>query len=150
MQLNKCLILLATCATTAFSVAVPDATAADECSNLGGVMSMEAHKLPEGVSLSDLRKCVEHPHGRERFLDEASLAPFEEGDAPSDEKKLQLISRLVAWRSELLTRATLLRLTAARRATAGRLAVTTVNGAGLRTRPGWGWGVWGLRLLDAS
>jgi hypothetical protein len=87
MQLNKCLILLATCATTAFSVAVPDAAAADECSNLGGVMSMEAHKLPEGVSLSDLRKCVEHPHGRERFLDEASLAPFEEGDAPSDEKK---------------------------------------------------------------
>ncbi|OQE32909.1 hypothetical protein PENFLA_c001G00978 [Penicillium flavigenum] len=79
MQLNKCLILLATCATTAFSAAVPDAAAADECSNLGGVMSMETHKLPEGVSLSDLRKCVEHPHGRERFLDEASLAPFEEG-----------------------------------------------------------------------
>ncbi|KAJ6139990.1 hypothetical protein N7471_006476 [Penicillium samsonianum] len=91
MQISKCLILLATYATTAVSVAVPDADDADECSGLGGVMSFQAHELSEGVSLSDLRKCVEHPLGRERYLDEASLAPFEDDDAPfDDEKKFDL------------------------------------------------------------
>lgn len=79
MQINKNLILLAACAATTFSAAVPDATAAaEECNSLGGAMSIQAHELPEGVSASDVRKCVEHPLGRERYLEEASLAPFDD------------------------------------------------------------------------
>jgi hypothetical protein len=56
----------------------------------------------------------------------------------------------VAWRSELLTRATLLRLTAARGVTAGRLAVIMVNGAGLRTRPDWAPGLNAVHTMTAE
>lgn len=81
MQVTKSLMLLAGCTAMAFSSAIPDANAVDECSGLGGAMSILADKLPEGVTPSDVRKCVEHPLGRERYLEEASLAP------PEDTKK---------------------------------------------------------------
>ncbi|KAJ5127899.1 hypothetical protein N7448_008678 [Penicillium atrosanguineum] len=78
MKITKNLMLLAVCAVTASAVAVPDNDIADECRSLGGAMSIQAHELPEGVSASDVRKCVEHPLGRERYFEDASLAPFNE------------------------------------------------------------------------
>lgn len=82
MQITKNLVLLAVCAATASAVAnIPDNAIADECSNLGGPMSIPAHELPEGVKPSDVRKCVEHPLGRERYLEDASLAPFDDAES---------------------------------------------------------------------
>lgn len=80
MQITKNIILLAICAATASAV-VTDTAIADDCSNLGGPMSIPAHELPEGVSPSDVRKCVEHPLGRERYLEDASLAPFDDAES---------------------------------------------------------------------
>ena len=87
MQIIKTFTLLATCTAMAFSSAIPDANAADECSGLGGTMSIPADRLPKGVSPSDVRKCVEHPLGRERYLEEASLAPFEDAKKNSTQLK---------------------------------------------------------------
>lgn len=59
--------------------------------------------------------------------------------------------RLVTfWRSELLTRAALLRLTAARRVAAGSLAVTMGNGARLRKRPGGAVGILAVHTRTAG
>jgi hypothetical protein len=80
MQITKNLILLAVCAATASAVTVPDTAIADECSNLGGVMSIPDHELPEGVKPSDVRRCIEHPLGRERYLEDASLAPWDDAE----------------------------------------------------------------------
>ncbi|KAJ6022460.1 uncharacterized protein N7446_012812 [Penicillium canescens] len=80
MQITKNLILLAVCAATASAVTVPDTAIVDECSNLGGVMSIPDHELPEGVEPSDVRRCIEHPLGRERYLEDASLAPWDDAE----------------------------------------------------------------------
>jgi hypothetical protein len=52
MQITKNLILLAVCAATASAVTVPDTAIADECSNLGGVMSIPDHELPRTLKPS--------------------------------------------------------------------------------------------------
>lgn len=94
MHFIKTLLLVA-CATTALSVALPDAAAADAmaCRDLGGVMRIKSSELPEGVSVSDVRKCVEHPHGRQRILDKASLAPFEANSTLAERVPLDLEER---------------------------------------------------------
>ncbi|EPS45141.1 hypothetical protein H072_924 [Dactylellina haptotyla CBS 200.50] len=70
--------------TTATLFAVAQATAvfgaagsstAAECGTLG-VFSVSAEDLPEGVQLTDVRKCADHPLGRHRDLKNASLAPM--------------------------------------------------------------------------
>ncbi|RAH49952.1 uncharacterized protein BO95DRAFT_505203 [Aspergillus brunneoviolaceus CBS 621.78] len=50
-----------------------------ECGDLG-VMIIPAADLPEGVLPSDVRKCREHPLGRNRYLESASLAPLDPVD----------------------------------------------------------------------
>lgn len=89
MQIIKSIMLRATCTAIAVSSAIPDTNAADECSGLGGTMSIPADRLHEGVSSSDVRKYVEHPLGQERYLEEASLARLE------DAKKTPLSLRFV-------------------------------------------------------
>ncbi|KAK3210420.1 hypothetical protein GRF29_44g2747582 [Pseudopithomyces chartarum] len=47
-----------------------------ECAGLGGVLRIAASDLPEGVSLSDVRKCVEHPVKTSRDKANWSIPPL--------------------------------------------------------------------------
>jgi hypothetical protein len=51
-----------------------------ECGNLD-VMTIDPVDLPAGVALSDVRKCLDHPLGRNRHVKGASLAPLDAVDA---------------------------------------------------------------------
>ncbi|PWY76124.1 hypothetical protein BO94DRAFT_538503 [Aspergillus sclerotioniger CBS 115572] len=50
-----------------------------ECGDLD-IMAVSKADLPEGVSPSDVRKCKDHPLGRNRSLEGASLAPQDDID----------------------------------------------------------------------
>ncbi|OAG05650.1 uncharacterized protein CC84DRAFT_1244086 [Paraphaeosphaeria sporulosa] len=52
-----------------------------ECAEQGGVLQTAASDLPEGAVLSDVRKCVAHPLGRDRLKENWSLPPLEEDPA---------------------------------------------------------------------
>ncbi|PLB47061.1 hypothetical protein P170DRAFT_438773 [Aspergillus steynii IBT 23096] len=51
-----------------------------ECGDLG-VMTVDPADLPAGVAPSDVRKCLDHPLGRNRHVKGASLAPLDAVDA---------------------------------------------------------------------
>lgn len=52
-----------------------------ECADQGGVLQISAADLPEGTLLSDVRKCADHPLGRDRKKETWSIPPpAEEGD----------------------------------------------------------------------
>jgi hypothetical protein len=51
-----------------------------ECGNLD-VMTVDPADLPAGVAPSDVRKCLDHPLGRNRHVKGASLAPLDAVDA---------------------------------------------------------------------
>ncbi|KAF4254002.1 hypothetical protein CNMCM8812_001850 [Aspergillus fumigatus] len=61
-------LLLGISATTAFAALRPDATpdevaaAEAECGSLG-VMRIDPAELPEGITMSDVRMCANHPLG---------------------------------------------------------------------------------------
>lgn len=50
-----------------------------ECGDLG-VMTVDPADLPVGVAPSDVRKCLDHPLGRNRPVKGASLAPLDDVD----------------------------------------------------------------------
>jgi hypothetical protein len=61
----------------------PRATDGDpvvECGDLD-VMTVDPADLPAGVAPSDVRKCLDHPLGRNRHVKGASLAPLDAVDA---------------------------------------------------------------------
>lgn len=73
MKVYTTLLLLA--AAMALASSAPDA--AEECGDLG-VMHVDPKNLPEGVTLADVRKCADHPLGRD-------MSELENGDgAPWD------------------------------------------------------------------
>lgn len=47
-----------------------------ECGSLD-VMNVDTTDLPAGVTASDVRRCLDHPLGRNRHIKGASLAPLE-------------------------------------------------------------------------
>ncbi|GFF94794.1 hypothetical protein IFM60648_10499 [Aspergillus lentulus] len=51
-----------------------------ECGDLD-VMTVDPADLPAGVAPSDVRKCLDHPLGRNRHVKGASLAPLDAVDA---------------------------------------------------------------------
>jgi hypothetical protein len=62
MHFIKNILLLVTCVTTVFSVAIPETNDADlECKDLGGKMKVLDIDLPVGVTQADVRKCEGHP-----------------------------------------------------------------------------------------
>ncbi|KAH7149393.1 hypothetical protein B0J13DRAFT_304629 [Dactylonectria estremocensis] len=60
----------------------PDTRVKSLCGTLG-VMEISPKQLPDGVALTDIRMCADHPLGRNRTLDTAegaSLAPMDTDD----------------------------------------------------------------------
>jgi hypothetical protein len=80
MKLRAALISMVMLAlSSALTVPAPRAAEGEgdpaaECGALG-VMTFDPADLPEGVLPSDVRKCRDHPLGRNRHLESASLAP---------------------------------------------------------------------------
>ncbi|KAE8154231.1 hypothetical protein BDV25DRAFT_126703 [Aspergillus avenaceus] len=66
--------------TSAMTLTPRDTDAVVECGDLE-VMTVDPADLPEGVSLSDVRKCRNHPLGRNRYVKGASMAPLDAVDA---------------------------------------------------------------------
>ncbi|POR32174.1 Uncharacterized protein TPAR_07615 [Tolypocladium paradoxum] len=65
-------ILVVAYAALALGAAMPDNAA--ECGQLGAMsLALDAGKLPEGATLGDVRKCADHPLGRDRDLATASM-----------------------------------------------------------------------------
>jgi hypothetical protein len=50
-----------------------------ECAELGGVLQVAASDLPEGTTLADVRKCVDHPAGS-RNKETWSLGPLDDSN----------------------------------------------------------------------
>ncbi|RAK75437.1 uncharacterized protein BO72DRAFT_382505 [Aspergillus fijiensis CBS 313.89] len=68
--------------TTALTLTPRDAEQGDpivECGDLD-VMTVDPADLPAGVAPSDVRKCLDHPLGRNRHVKGASLAPLDAVD----------------------------------------------------------------------
>ncbi|RAK79651.1 uncharacterized protein BO72DRAFT_373150 [Aspergillus fijiensis CBS 313.89] len=82
MKFSAALLSILVVLTSALTIS-PTSTGnndpAIECGDLG-VMVIPAADLPEGVLPSDVRKCREHPLGRNRYLESASLAPLDPVD----------------------------------------------------------------------
>ena len=75
MKLNVGILFAAAQVAGVFSAAVSNAAA--ECGDLGVMPSYRAEEIPKGVVAEEIRTCANHPLGRERHLDTASLAPKE-------------------------------------------------------------------------
>ncbi|KAF2142699.1 uncharacterized protein K452DRAFT_307639 [Aplosporella prunicola CBS 121167] len=74
------IIFAAAASTRVLSAAVSDTAA--ECGSLG-VMSID--NIPEDVDAANVRKCANHPLGRNRPLAETSLGPMEDSNDTSVE-----------------------------------------------------------------
>ncbi|KAK2764264.1 hypothetical protein FQN54_008956 [Arachnomyces sp. PD_36] len=82
MKFNIALLFAATQVAGVFSAALPAennaaSNAIEECGDLGVMRSYRAEELPKGVVAEEIRTCSNHPLGRERHLERASLAPKE-------------------------------------------------------------------------
>lgn len=91
MKLNIAILLAAVQAAGVFSVAVPNpadaqVSAAEECGDLGVMRSFRSEELPNGIKSEEIRKCSNHPLGKDRHLDRASLAPMEADEREPYEK----------------------------------------------------------------
>lgn len=72
MKFSTGFFLVAAQVIGVFSATVPEPS--QKCGILG-VMSVNAAELPKGVKPNDVRKCLDHPMGRDRDLKKASMAP---------------------------------------------------------------------------
>ena len=96
MKLNIGVVAIPIYFAGAYAVAVRDADAATECGDLG-VMTVDPNTLPEGMKTIDVRKCADHPIGKNREGVWQSLAPIEEFEkrelsSPADIKRASLLA----------------------------------------------------------
>ncbi|RJE24674.1 hypothetical protein PHISCL_02989 [Aspergillus sclerotialis] len=74
MKVYTTLLLL----TAAMTLTTATPNAEEECGALG-VMQVDPKDVPEGVTLADVRKCADHPEGRDiSALEEGDGAPWGE------------------------------------------------------------------------
>jgi hypothetical protein len=79
MKLRTALISMVMLALSSALSIAPRAAEGDPAAECGalGVMTFDPADLPEGVLPSDVRKCRDHPLGRNRHDKDASLAPLD-------------------------------------------------------------------------